>query len=190
VVRPAFRIVNRREVRSVILHEAPHPVMRLPSSSTAVAGLAAALALALRADPVCLALLVVWRGLAHRASPGSVGEGPWLRVALALAFAWRMPGWPAAALLAALLLEIAAARLAGWLAARRGIALPGLDLHTLILAGGRAADTVAAVVLAAAILLPERAAPLGAALAGLTAMGAIARASLAIVLVRGVRDEA
>ncbi len=177
-------------MRSVILHEAPHPVMRLPSSSTAVAGLGAALALALRADPVCLVFLAAWRGLAHRPSDPGRGEGPWLRVALALALAWRMPGWPAAALLAALLLEIAAARLSGWLAARRGLAAPGLDLHTLILAGGRVADTVAALALAGLILLPERAAPIVAALAGLTAMGAIARASLALALDRGVRDEA
>ncbi|AWN45860.1 hypothetical protein DK419_05620 [Methylobacterium terrae] len=171
--------------------------MRLLPSSTAAAGaaagLAAAAALALRADPAALVLLAAWCGLALLASPGQgrgAGSGPWLRAALAVALAWRMPGWPAAALVAALLLEVAAGRLTALAAARTGIALPGLDLHTLVLAGGRAADVVAALAVAAMILLPERQPLIASALAGLTAMGAIARASLALAVVRGVRDEA
>ncbi|QRE75776.1 hypothetical protein [Methylobacterium aquaticum] len=166
------------------------PSIRLPRPSTAVAGLAAAAALALGADPVALALLALWCGLtlfaAHR---GLAGEGPWIRIALALALAWRAPGGPAAALVLALLLEIAGARLAAWAAARTGTALPGLDLHSLILAGGRGADLLAALAFAALILWPDRLPPIASALAGLTAMGAIARASLAVAVMRGVRDE-
>jgi hypothetical protein len=191
VVRPAFRIVNRRRKGSVILHEARHPVMRLLPASTAVAGIAAAPALALRADLLALVLLAAWCGLAWR--PGRQGgraAGPWIRLVLALALAVRSPGWPAAALVAALLLEGAAVHLSARAAARRGIGVPRLDLHTLVLAGGRTADLVAALAFAAMILLPEALAPVAGALAGLTAMGAIARASLVVAELRGARDEA
>ncbi|KMO37331.1 hypothetical protein VQ02_13560 [Methylobacterium variabile] len=122
--------------------------------------------------------------------PEPAGEGPWIRAVLALALAWRAPGWPAAALVAALLLEVAAVRVTALAAARTGTALPGLDLRSLVLAGGRAADTLAAVAFAAMILLPDRLPLLASALAGLTAMGAVARASLAVAVVRGARDEA
>ncbi|TNC10750.1 hypothetical protein FF100_21575 [Methylobacterium terricola] len=162
--------------------------MRLLHPST---GLAAALALALRADLAALALLAAWAGsaLLGRQRAGA-GEGPWIRAALALALVWRAPGGPAAALVAALLLEMAAGRLTILLAARTGTALPGPDLHSLILAGGKGADLVAAAAFAAMILWPDRLAPIASALAGLTAMGAIARASLALAVTRGVRDEA
>jgi len=166
--------------------------MRLLSPST---GLAAASCLALRADLAALVLLAAWgvSVLAPMLSTGrraGAGEGPWIRLALALALAWRAPGGPAAALVAALLLEIAVARLTAFAAARAGTALPGPDLHSLILAGGAGADLVASAAFAATILWPDRLAPIAGALAGLTAMGAIARASLAVAVVRGVRDEA
>ncbi|GJD60708.1 hypothetical protein [Methylobacterium frigidaeris] len=172
--------------------------MRLLRSSTAVAGLAAAAALALHADVAALVLLALWCGLALLAirrdatGEGALGGsgGPWIRVALALALAWRAPGGPAAAFAAALLLEIAVARLTALAAARTGATLPGPDLHSLILAGGRAADIVAALAFAALILWPDRLPLIASALAGLTAMGAIARASLALAVVRGIRDEA
>lgn len=167
--------------------------MRLLRSSTTVAGLAAAAALALHADPAALALLALWSGLTLRAAQRDrteEGAGSWIRLALGLALACRAPGGPAAALLAALLLEIAVARLTAWAAARTGTALPGLDVHSLILAGARGADLLAALGLGAVILWPDRGAVVASALAGLTAMGAIARASLAVALMRGVRDEA
>ncbi|TGE00253.1 hypothetical protein [Methylobacterium nonmethylotrophicum] len=165
--------------------------MRLPSSSTAAAGLAAAVVLALGADPAVLVLLAAWRGLALLA-PGrdGAGEGPWIRMALAFALAWRAPGWPAGALVAALLLEVAVARLAALAAARTGTALPGPDLYSLILAGGRASDAIAALAVAAMLLLPERLPLIASALAGLTAMGALARASVAVAVLRAARDEA
>ncbi|MGE7413611.1 hypothetical protein [Methylobacterium tarhaniae] len=169
--------------------------MRFLHSSTALAGLAAAAALALHADLAALALLAAWCGLgvlaARREEAGEGAlAGPWIRVALALALAWRAPGGPAAALVAALLLEVAVARLTAWAAARTGTALPGLDLHSLILAGGRGADILAASGLAALVLWPDRLPVIASALAGLTAMGAIARASLAVAVTRGARDEA
>ncbi len=166
--------------------------MRFLRSSTPVAGLAAAVALALHADPAALALLALWCGLTLCAARwGAAGEeGPWIRLALALGLAWRAPGGPAAALVAALLLEVAVARLTAWAAARTGTALPGLDLHSLILAGGAGADLLAGAGLAALILWPDRLALVASALAGLTAMGAIARASLAVAVMRGARDEA
>ncbi len=167
--------------------------MRLLHSSTALVGLAAAAALALHTDMAALALLVAWCGLAllaaERAGDGGAA-GPWIRLVLALALAWRAPGGPAAALLTALLLEIAGARLTAWAAARSGATLPGPDLHSLILAGGRGADILAGAGLAALILWPDRLPLIASALAGLTAMGAIARASLAVAVMRGVRDEA
>lgn len=176
--------------------------MRLLPSSTAagnaaavlvaLAGLAAAAALALRADLAALALLAAWSVLALLAQPGEGRRAagmPWLRAALALALAWRAPGWPAAAFVAALLLEVAAGRLTVLAAARTGIAPPSLDLHTLVLAGGRGADVVAALAVAAMILVPGQLPVIASALAGLTAMGAIARISLALAVVRGVRDE-
>ncbi|MGX7704853.1 hypothetical protein [Methylobacterium sp. Gmos1] len=165
--------------------------MTLLSSST---GLAAAAALALApvagSDLVALALIAAWAGSVLLGRQAGAGEGPWIRVALALALAWRAPGGPAAALLAALLLEIAAGRLAALIAARTGTALPGPDLHSLILAGGKGTDLVAAAAFAAMILWPDRLPPIAGALAGLTAMGAIARASLAVAVMRGARDEA
>ncbi|MFH6785761.1 hypothetical protein [Methylobacterium sp. MA0201] len=160
--------------------------MRLLVLST---GLAAAAAVSLRADLAALALLAAW-GASVLAAGRRAGEGPWIRGALALALAWRAPGGPAAALVAALLLEIAAARLTAFTAARAGTALPRPDLHSLILAGGAGANLVAAASFAAMILWPDRLAPIASALAGLTAMGAIARASLAVAVMRGVRDEA
>ncbi|OAS20889.1 hypothetical protein [Methylobacterium platani] len=159
--------------------------MRLLHSST---GLAAAAALALHADLLALALLAAWAGSLLLA--GQRGEGPWIRVALALALAWRAPGGPAAALIAALLVEVAVARLTAVSAARTGTALPGADLHSLILAGGRGADLVAGAAFAALLLWPDRLPVIASALAGLTAMGAIARASLAFAVMRGARDEA
>ncbi|MCF4126626.1 hypothetical protein [Methylobacterium sp. SyP6R] len=166
--------------------------MRFLRSSTTVAGLAAAAALALRADATALALLALWCGLTLLAARrGMAGEeGARIRLALALALAWRAPGGPAAALSAALLVEIAVARLTAVAAARTGTAMPGLDPHSLILAGGRGADIVAGAGLAALILWPDRLPLIASALAGLTAMGAIARASLALAVMRGMRDEA
>ncbi|UHC14845.1 hypothetical protein LRS73_20210 [Methylobacterium currus] len=163
--------------------------------STALAGLAAAAALALPADGAALVLLALWCGLgrlaARREGAGERAmEGSWIRAALALALAWRAPGGPAAALVAALLLEIAVARLTALAAARTGTALPGPELDSLILAGGRGADLAAALAFAALILWPDRLPLIASALAGLTAMGAIARASLAVAVVRGLRDGA
>jgi hypothetical protein len=163
--------------------------MRFLRPSTTLAGLLAAVGLALRADVAALVLLALWCGLALRAERRE-GEGPWIRLALALALAWRAPGGPAAALVASLLVEIAVARLAARAAARTGTALPGPDLHTLILAGGQGADLVASLGFATLILWPEALPLVASALAGLTAMGAVARASLAIAVVRGTRDEA
>ncbi|AWN54860.1 hypothetical protein [Methylobacterium sp. 17Sr1-1] len=165
--------------------------MRFLRSSTTLAGLLAATGLAARADKAALVLLALWCGLALVAARREgAGETPWIRLALSLALAWRAPGGPAAALVASLLLEIAVARLTEHAAARTGTALPGPDLHSLILAGGPGADLVAALGFAALIQWPETLPLVASALAGLTAMGAIARASLAAAVVRGVRDEA
>ncbi|SFU87916.1 hypothetical protein SAMN02799631_02849 [Methylobacterium sp. 174MFSha1.1] len=169
--------------------------MRFLRSSTAragrLAGLGAAVGLALRADAAALVLLALWCRLALVAARREgVGDTPWIRLALSLALAWRAPGGPAAALVASLFLEIAVARLTARAAARAGTALPGADLHSLILAGGQGADLVAALGFTALILWPEPLPLVAGALAGLTAMGAIARASLAVAVVRGVRDEA
>lgn len=131
--------------------------------------------------------------LSHRPapSPGRAVLASLAIAGLAFAFAWTMPernGWPALALGGALLLD-GLALLAGALLARRGPTPRIAGLPSVVLAFGPAAGLGAALFAVALLLWPAGFPPLASALAGLIAMGAIARLVVAWIVLRIDRDE-
>lgn len=110
---------------------------------------------------------------------------------LAASFAWTAPernGWPALALGGALVLD-ALAQLAGALLARRGPAPRIAAMPSLVLAFGPAAGLGAFLFAGAVLLWPPGFPPLASALAGLIAMGALARLVVAWIVLRAEREE-
>ncbi|MCJ2036070.1 hypothetical protein [Methylobacterium sp. J-068] len=120
--------------------------------------------------------------------------GPAAIAALAGAFAWTAPernAWAAAALAAALFLD-GLARAAGALMARRGLRVPRMAGPPSLVLPLRPGTGLAAALFATALALWPMGFPLlASALAGLIAMGAIARLALArVVLTRRQEPEA
>ncbi|CAA2105068.1 hypothetical protein MBUL_03008 [Methylobacterium bullatum] len=110
---------------------------------------------------------------------------------LAGAFAWNAPernGWAALALGGALVLDGLALLAGAWLA-RRGPAPRIAGLPSLVLAFGPAAGLGAVLFTVALLLWPAGFPPLASALAGLIAMGAIARFVVAWIVLRLDREE-
>lgn len=114
--------------------------------------------------------------------------GPVAIAALAAAFAWTAPernAWAAAALLGALVLD-ALAQAAGTLLARRGAPLPRIASPPSLVLPLRPGTGLAAALFASALALWPMGFPvLASGLAGLIAMGAIARLALARVVFVG-----
>ncbi len=110
---------------------------------------------------------------------------------LAGAFAWRAPdanGWPAAALAAALVLD-GLARAAGARAARRAGPGPRLSgMPSVVLAMGPGAGLGAVLFGLGLIVWPAGFPVLASALAGLVAMGALARLALARIVLNAPEE--
>ncbi len=117
--------------------------------------------------------------------------GPVAIAALAAAFAWTGPernGWAAAALMGALVLD-GLAQAAGAFLARRGSPVPRLAGPPSLVLPLRPGTGLGAALFASGLALWPAGFPLlASALAGLIAMGAIARLALARVIVAGPEE--
>jgi hypothetical protein len=124
-------------------------------------------------------------------SPGRALLASLAIAGLAGAFAWSAPernGWAAGALAGALILDGLAQAAGAWLA-RRGDGPPRIaGLPSLVLAFGPGAGLGAVLFAAALLAWPAGFPLLASALAGLVAMGAIARLVLAWIVLRIDRD--
>lgn len=124
---------------------------------------------------------------AAAALPGGALLASLALAGLAGAFAWAAPdrnGWAALALALALVLDGSAQATGAWLA-RRGDGLPRIvGLPSLVLAFGPGSGLGAVLFAAALLVWPAGFPVLASALAGLIAMGAIARLVLAWIVLR------
>ncbi|MEH3146202.1 MAG: hypothetical protein PGN34_12830 [Methylobacterium frigidaeris] len=152
--------------------------------AAAVAGTFVAALLVARGEPAA-ALPVLLAPLLHAAAgrPLPVIERL-LPAGVALAFAWADPGLGPFSLVLAAALALDAAVTGGLARLVAAGRLPGLGGFASLILPGPAAGLLAGAVLAAAAWHPAWFGLLAAGLAGLTLMGAVARATLAVIVLR------